>query len=324
MQKLTNSESLARALSILDQEIEAIEQLKLALEDSLFDALKLVLACTGRFIVTGVGKSGHIGAKLAATFASTGTPSFFLHAAEASHGDLGMITDRDVVLAISNSGTTRELFPILDYCTAHAVPVIGMTSNKESRLGTQSTICLRLPNVREACPNNLAPTTSVIVTLALGHVLAVLLMEHRSFVGADFAEFHPGGKLGLQLSSVRKYSEQFRDELPCVEPNEDIGKVLIKIAQGRRGCVIVKETGTDRLRGIITEGDLRRAYAPDMFDKKAKDIMSSRPVTIAIDELMSTAVKIMRDRRIGNLVVMDGEDVADVLHIKDIIQRGYM
>lgn len=322
--QFNKSDGLERALSILDQEIEAIHQLKAVINDRLFDAVQLLLGCTGRLIVTGVGKSGHIGAKLAATFASTGTPSFFMHAAEASHGDLGMITDKDVVLAISNSGTTRELYAVLDYCHAHSVPVIGMTSNADSRLGTQSSICLVLPKVKEVCPNNLAPTTSVIVTLALGHVLAVLLMEQRSFVKADFAQFHPGGKLGLQLSSVRRYIEEFPDEVPSVGPGESMGKVLMNVAQGRRGCVIVTEPGTGRLLGIITEGDLRRAYSHDMFEKTAEVIMTSRPVTVGIDELMSAAVSIMRDMRIANLIVMDGEKVANVLHLKDLIQRGYV
>lgn len=293
-------------------------------DGNLIKAVSAIQACTGRLIVTGVGKSGHIGAKLAATFASTGTPSFFLHAAEAAHGDLGMVTGQDIVLAISNSGMTKELFPILDFCTANGAKVIGMTSNDQSRLAQKSEICLTLPKVKEVCPNNLAPTSSAIITLAAGHVLAVLLMEQRSFIDADFGKLHPGGRLGLLLSSVRRYTEEFQDAVPTVAPNELLGHVVIKLAEGQRGCVVVTEEGTNRLLGLITEGDLRRAFSTDMFSKTAQAIMTTRPVTVGVEDLMSTAVSLMKERRIANVVVVDGETVVDVLHTKDLMQRGYM
>lgn len=294
-------------------------------DDKLIAAVGLIQTCQGRLVVTGVGKSGHIGAKLAATFASTGTPSFFLHAAEASHGDLGMITGQDVVLAISNSGMTKELFPVLEFCATNGAKVICMTSNEQSRLALKSDICLRLPKVQEVCPNNLAPTSSAIITLAAGHVLAVLLMEQRSFVDADFGKLHPGGRLGLLLSSVRRYTDEFKDTVPAVAPNELMGHVVIKLAEGQRGCVVVTEEGTNRLIGLITEGDLRRAFSPDMFGKTAQAIMTTRPVTVSVEDLMSTAVSLMKERRIANVVVVDdGYTVVDVLHTKDLMQRGYM
>jgi arabinose-5-phosphate isomerase len=315
---------LARARNIIDQEIEAMALLRDSFDDNLINAVTLIQACPGRLIVTGVGKSGHIGAKLAATFASTGTPSFFLHAAEAAHGDLGMITGQDVVLAISNSGKTKELFPVLDFCAANGAKVISMTSDATSRIGEKSDVCLTLPKVNEVCPNNLAPTSSAIITLALGHVLAVLLMEQRAFVDSDFGKLHPGGRLGLLLSSVRRYTEEFKDAVPTVAPQELLGHVVIKLAEGQRGCVVVMEEGTNRLLGLITEGDLRRAFSPDMFGKTAQAIMTTRPVTVSVEDLMSTAVSTMKELRIANIVVVDGERVVDVLHSKDLMQRGYM
>lgn len=318
------SQAIERARCIVDEEIDAMRLLRDSFDDRMVAAVGLILACPGRLIVTGVGKSGHIGAKLAATFASTGTPSFFLHAAEASHGDLGMITAQDVVLAISNSGATKELYPILEFCNANGTKVICMTANDQSRLAQQSDICLQLPKVKEVCPNNLAPTSSAIVTLAAGHVLAVLLMERRSFLDADFGKLHPGGRLGLLLSSVRRYTEEFKDTVPAVSPQELLGHVVIKMAEGQRGCVVVTEEGTNRLLGLITEGDLRRAFSPDMFNKSAQAIMTTRPVTVSVEDLMSTAVSIMKERRIANVVVVDGDTVVDVLHTKDLMQRGYM
>jgi len=318
------SQTLVRARGIVDEEIEAMALLRDTLDDKLIAAMALIQACPGRLIVTGVGKSGHIGAKLAATFASTGTPSFFLHAAEASHGDLGMITGQDVVLAISNSGMTKELFPVLDFCAANGTKVICMTANEQSRLAQQSDICLKLPKVKEVCPNNLAPTSSAVITLAAGHVLAVLLMEQRSFVDADFGKLHPGGRLGLLLSSVRRYTDEHKDTVPMVSPHELLGHVVIKLAEGQRGCVVVTEQETNRLLGLITEGDLRRAFSPDMFSKTAQAIMTTRPVTVSVEDLMSTAVSLMKERRIANVVVVDGDTVVDVLHTKDLMQRGYM
>jgi len=318
------AETLARARDVIDQEIEAMAQLRDYCDDSLVKAVSLIHACPGRLIVTGVGKSGHIGAKLAATFASTGTPSFFLHAAEALHGDLGMITGQDILLAISNSGATKELFPVLDFCAANGAKVIAMTSDPQSRLARKSDVCLTLPKVKEVCPNNLAPTSSAIITLSLGHVLAVLLMEQRAFVDSDFGKLHPGGRLGLLLSSVRRYTEEFKDVLPTVAPSELLGHVVIKLAECQRGCVVVTEEGTNRLLGLITEGDLRRALSPNMFEKTAQAIMTTRPVTVSVEDLMSTAVSIMKEKRIANVVVIDGETVIDVLHTKDLMQRGYM
>ena len=329
--------AVARARAILAKEIEGMALLAEALGPSLAEAVAIIgERCSGavaaddgsrrsgRLIVSGVGKSGHIGAKLASTFASTGTPSFYLHAAEAAHGDLGMITPGDIVLAISNSGDTRELFAVLDYCRVNGVPVVAITARPESRLGKQADVLLRLPQVTEVCPNNLAPTTSTLITLALGHVLAVLLMERRSFAEVDFAQFHPGGKLGHSLATVRRYVEEFGGEVPSVPPETPIEEVISAVANGRKGCVTVLSPLDGKLLGIITEGDLRRAYSADMFLKRAADIMTERPVTIAVTDLIRDAIALMKELRIANVVVLDGDQVVEVLDTKDLMQRGYL
>jgi arabinose-5-phosphate isomerase len=319
------------ARSILGKEIAGMEQLAGALDGALEETLTLIEARVangggrrGRLIVTGVGKSGLIGAKLASTFASTGTPSFYLHAAEAAHGDLGMIAEEDLVLAISRSGDSRELFAISDYCQSADVPMIAMTARPESPLGKAATVVLPLPEVDEVCPNNLAPTTSALIMLALGDVIAVLLMERRSFKDADFAQFHPGGKLGRQLSTVRRYIDEFGGEVPFVAPDALLRDVISAVADGRKGCVVVLEPGTGALRGIITEGDLRRAYDADMFGKCAADIMTKNPVTIGVTDLVRDAVEMMTARRIANIIVLDGAKVVEILDTKDLMQRGYI
>ena len=320
------------ARSILGKEIAGLEKLRESLDAALEQALGLIEArvansqggSRGRLIVTGVGKSGLIGAKLASTFASTGTPSFYLHAAEASHGDLGMIAGEDLVLAISRSGDSRELFAVSDYCRAVDVPLIAVTARRDSPLGKAANVVVLLPDVDEVCPNNLAPTTSALIMLALGDVLAVLLMERRSFKDADFAQFHPGGKLGRRLSTVRRYVDEFGGEVPWVTPDAKLEDVISAVADGRKGCVVVLTAGAHALRGIVTEGDLRRAYDATMFGKCAADIMTNAPVTIDVSDLIRDAVDIMSLKRIANIVVLDGETVVEILDTKDLMQRGYL
>lgn len=321
---------VAYARSILGKESAGLERLAETLDGGLEEALGLIetrvggQAPRGRLVVTGVGKSGLIGAKLASTFASTGTPSFYLHAAEAAHGDLGMIAEGDLVLAISRSGDSRELFAVSDYCRTLDIPLIAMTARSDSPLGKAATTVLLLPEVDEICPNNLAPTTSALVMLALGDVLAVLLMERRSFKDADFAQFHPGGKLGRRLSTVRRYVDEFGGEVPSVAPDVPLRDVISAVADGRKGCVVVLEPRTGALKGIVTEGDLRRAYDAEMFGKRAADIMTATPVTISASDLIRDAVAVMTERRIANIVVLDGDKVIEILDTKDLMQRGYL
>ncbi|MGD9738253.1 MAG: SIS domain-containing protein [Bauldia sp.] len=323
---------IAAGRAIIRKEMEGMERLADAIDGALAVALSTIEAqiarnadgIGGRLVVTGIGKSGHIAAKLASTFASTGTPSFYLHAAEAAHGDLGMIGAGDVVLAISRSGDSRELFAILDYCRGRSIPLIAITARSDSPLARGATVTLRLPDVVEVCAINLAPTTSALITLALGHVLAVQLMERRAFAEADFAAFHPGGRLGRGLSTLRSYLQEFGGGAPAVVPDTPIGGVISAIAEGRKGSVVVLEPETKALRGIITEGDLRRAYDPGMFEKRAADIMTTAPVAIGIDSHVRDAVALMTAKRIANLVVLDGDRVVEILDTKDLMQRGYL
>ena len=314
---------IERARFVVQGEIDGLYQLKDSLDHSVEAAAHLCLSRSGRVIFTGVGKSGLIGAKLAATFASTGQPSFFLHAAEAAHGDLGMIVAGDVVLAISWSGNSRELYPVLDFCKANDVPLIGMCSRADSRLGRASSVLLELPVVMEVCPNNLAPTTSATVTLALGHALAVLMMDMRAFEAADFAQFHPGGRLGLMLQTVDRYVEEYGLDVPSVGQNAGLQDVIGQLSSGGKGCVVVEDVN-GRLVGLVTEGDLRRAYSPDMFDKTARDIMTIKPAVISRHALMRDAVNDMKRNRIAHLLVVDDGCVVDVLHTKDLMQQGYL
>jgi arabinose-5-phosphate isomerase len=331
-QNATGAALVDYARSILGKEIAGLEQLGDALDGGLEQALQLIEARVtnaesgrrGRLIVTGVGKSGLIGAKLASTFASTGTPSFYLHAAEAAHGDLGMVAEEDLVLAISRSGDSRELFAVSDYCRSAGIPIIAMTARLDSPLAKSATMVLPLPDVDEVCPNNLAPTTSALIMLALGDVLAVLLMERRSFDDADFAQFHPGGKLGRRLSTVRRYVDEFGGEVPSVAPDAMLRDVISAVAQGRKGCVVVLEPERLTLVGIVTEGDLRRAYDGDMFGKCAADIMTVSPVTVDVSDLIRDAVELMTERRIANIVVLDDGKVVEILDTKDLMQRGYL
>ena len=319
---LTPAQMVERGRAIVRAEIAGLELLAGSVDASIASALEIMLSLSGRLVVTGVGKSGLIGAKLAATFASTGTPSFFLHAAEAAHGDLGMVARNDIVLAISNSGGSRELQPIIDFCTANAIPLLAMSSRPHSRLGAAATVLLRLPEVQEVCPNNLAPTTSATVALVLGHVLAVMLMEARAFGHSDFALLHPGGPLGLTQATLRSYIQEFADEVPSVFPGDAMETVIGTLAKGRKGCVVVCDANLS-LRGLITEGDLRRAYAPDMFGKSARDIMTANPITMPPDRLVREAVAEMKSSRVSNILVVEHGRVVYVVHIKDLMQRGY-
>jgi arabinose-5-phosphate isomerase len=234
-----------------------------------------------------------------------------------------MIAAGDVLLAISRSGDSRELYAVVDYCRAEEVPVVAVTMRADSPLARRASVVLRLPEVEEVCPNNLAPTTSALVTLALGDVLAVLLMERRAFGEADFAQFHPGGRLGRGLATARRYIEEFGAEVPSVAPETPMPRVISAVANGRKGSVVVLDAA-GALAGIITEGDLRRAYGPDMFAKTAADIMTGKPVTIGIDAPIRDAVALMTERRIANIIVTEGDRVVEILDTKDLMQRGYL
>ena len=319
----TEAELLSIASAVISTEAKALADLADQLDPALVKAANVIFATQGHCVVSGVGKSGHIGHKLAATFSSTGTPSFFIHPTEASHGDLGMIADDACVLAISNSGETRELRDLIVHCKDKKIPLIAFTRNRNSFLGKNSDVIVELPDAPEACPNGLAPTTSTTIALALGDALAISIMHLRGFSREDFGARHPGGKLGLQLQKVRAYLQEMDEDVPIVCEDEKGAEIISKITQGRQGCVAVVDNGNGRFIGMITDGDLRRAMVGCFFDKKASQVMTKRPVTAHPDQRMSELIEIMVSKRISNLFVIENQMPVGMIHVKDLMQKGY-
>lgn len=309
------------AIKTIDSEIRAIEELKKSLDaESLTKALDFMQNSTGRIIITGMGKSGHIGKKIAASLASTGTPSFFVHPAEASHGDLGMITDDDVVIAISNSGESRELIDILNYCKRFGIKLIAITKNQDSSLGKAGDVVLLLPNNGEACPLGLAPTSSTTATLVLGDILTIRMIERKGFSKEDFNDRHPGGKLGSILKRVSDLMHTGQD-MPLLDENANMQAVLLEMTSKRLGCVgFVNSAGI--LTGILTDGDLRRCLSAQILSEKAADLMTRNPKTIAPEAMTAEALKIMHDKKITNLFVVDNLKPVGVIHIHDLLNNG--
>lgn len=308
------------AIQTINSEIDTIIKLRDSLNDTLTKALDAMQESKGRIILTGMGKSGHIGKKIAASLASTGTPSFFVHPAEASHGDLGMITEEDVVIAISNSGESRELVDILNYCKRFGIKLIAITKNPESSLGKTADIVLKLPNNGEACPLGLAPTNSTTATLVLGDILTAGLIQRKGFTKADFNERHPGGKLGSILKRVSDLMHT-GSEIPILEENSNMQQVLLEMTSKRLGCVgFVNQKG--ELTGMLTDGDLRRCLTPEILNKKAVEIMTKNPKTIAKDVVASEAIKVMHEKKITNIFVIEDKMPIGVIHIHDLLNNG--
>ena len=272
----------------------------------------------GRIIVTGIGKSGHVGQKLAATFASTGTPAFFVHPTEASHGDLGMITKDDVILAFSWSGETVELKNILTFSRRFAVPLIAITSRAESALGRAADIVLELPRIKEACPHGLAPTTSTTIQLALGDAIAIALLEAKGFTAERFKEFHPGGSLGAQLKFVSDVMHG-GDSLPLVEEATPMSDAILIMTQRAFGCLGVIDA-KGRLAGIITDGDLRRHMSRDLMAARVGDIMTRKPKTIKPSSMASAALEMLNSSRITALFVVDRGKPVGIVHVHDLLR----
>lgn len=309
------------AIKTIDTEIDAISRLKdsVALEN-LTKALDLMQNSSGRIIVTGMGKSGHIGKKIAASLASTGTPSFFVHPAEASHGDLGMITENDVVIAISNSGESKELVDIINYCKRFGIKIIAITKNPESSLGKASDIVLALPDFEEACPLGLAPTSSTTATLVLGDVLTVGLIERKGFSKEDFNLRHPGGKLGAILKRVGDLMHTGQD-MPILDENSNMQAVLLEMTSKCLGCVgFINQSGM--LTGMLTDGDLRRCLSPSILNEKAINLMTKNPKTVSKDMISAEALKIMHDKKITNMFVLEDGRPIGVIHIHDLLNNG--
>jgi arabinose-5-phosphate isomerase len=312
------------ALRSLDCAKSGIEALAAALVNGLSEsfekAVSLMQACEGRVIVTGMGKSGHIGQKIAATLASTGTPAQFVHPAEASHGDLGMITAKDIILALSWSGETGELANLITYSRRFRVPLVALTSRRESTLGKAADIVLALPSVKEACPHGLAPTTSTLVQLALGDCLAIALLERRGFTPHDFKVFHPGGQLGANLKYVADVMHK-GDRLPIVQAGESMSTALVVMTEKSFGCLgIVDESG--KLTGILTDGDLRRHMEPGLLGRQVSEIMTHSPKTVTANMLASAALQIANASKITALFVVEDGVPVGIVHIHDLLRTG--
>lgn len=320
---LPDGADLDVARSVLATEAAGLRALAAALDEDFARAVDLLEAVTGRVVVSGMGKSGHVARKIAATLASTGTPALFVHPAEASHGDLGMIVAGDAVLALSNSGETAELADLVEHTRRFALPLVVITARPGSTLATAADVALLLPPAAEACPMGLAPTTSTTMQMALGDALAVALFVRRGFTPADFRRFHPGGTLGSRLRRVRELMHE-GDAMPLGAPNMPMDRALLLMTEKRFGCLGV--SGADgRLAGIVTDGDLRRAMGPDLLSRMLGDIMTPAPRTIGPDALAAEALHLMnaRERPITALFVVDAaQRPVGILHIHDLLRAG--
>lgn len=315
---------IASARRVLRLEGDGVAALASALEGSLGnafrDAVDIIAAIRGRVVVTGMGKSGHIGRKIAATMASVGTPAYFVHPGEASHGDMGMIRSDDVVVALSNSGETAELGDIIGYCSRFGIDLIGITSGPGSALAEGSTVALVMPRAAEACPLGLAPTTSTTMALALGDALAVALLERRGFSADDFQVLHPGGKLGRRLLRVSDIMHT-GEAMPIVRPDARMADVLIVMTARRLGCAGVVDTD-GALVGIITDGDLRRHMSTDLVDMSAQAVMTAGPKTIRPEALAAEALGLMNACQITGLFAVKAGCPVGFIHLHDCLREG--
>jgi arabinose-5-phosphate isomerase len=327
------SPELISAVRTLDLECDGLGALRAALAHELGEAfaagVAMIAAAAGRVIVTGIGKSGHVGQKVAATLASTGTPAFFVHPSEASHGDLGMVRPEDVIVALSWNGEAVELRNIVDYSRRFRVPLIAITSRADSTLAKQSDVVLELPRAKEACPHGLAPTTSTTMQVAIGDCLAIALLERRGFTAQDFKVFHPGGSLGAQLKFV---SDIMRtgDSLPLVPEGRVMAEAIVTMTQKSLGCLGVIDAG-GRLVGMITDGDLRRHMGPGLLQARVEEIMTRTPKTLPPDTLASTALEQINSLRRGDaarppgvtqIFIVDGGKPVGIVHVHDLLRAG--
>lgn len=319
---------IERAVHVLKAEADALHTLAESVDESFskavdaIDSMKKLENLSGRLIIAGIGKSGHVARKIAATMASTGTPSYFVHPGEASHGDMGMITDRDVVLMLSNSGENSELSDLIHYTRRYNITLIGMTSKSESSLAKYSDICLLLPQLGEVCPNGLAPTTSTTMMIAYGDALAVALLERMGLTPEQYKVFHPGGKLGQKLLTVSELMVS-GDDLAIVSSDMYMDKAIIALTEKNLGSVLVFEN--DDLIGIVTDGDLKRHMSEGLLQQSVKDIMSTDPKTISKDALAVEALDVMTNtpgQYITSLIVTDKEKACGIIRLQDCLQAG--
>ena len=317
-------ELIASAVRTLEAEAGGITALSHAIHDGLgrafTAAVERIARARGRLIVTGMGKSGHVARKIAATFASTGTPAFFVHPSEASHGDLGMITPDDAIMALSWSGETAELKDLIDYSRRFRIGLIAVTAVTDSTLGRAADVVLAMPQAREACPHNLAPTTSTLMQAALGDALAIALLESRGFTAVDFGHFHPGGRLGAMLKFVRDIMHTGA-EIPLATVGARMSEAIAEMTAKTFGCVGI----TDRrghLVGIITDGDLRRHMSANLLDLAVEEVMTPQPRTVRPDQLVSEALELLNSSKKTQLMVVDGGKPVGVVHFHDLLRAG--
>jgi arabinose-5-phosphate isomerase len=312
------------ALRTLDAEGSGVEALATALRDGLGSvfaaAIELIRAAQGRVIVTGMGKSGHVGHKIASTFASTGTPALFVHPAEAGHGDLGMITKSDVILALSWSGETAELKNLTDYSQRHSIGLIAMTASPDSTLAKTADVVLTLPQAREACPHNLAPTTSALMQLALGDALAIALLESHGFTAVDFGLLHPGGKLGALLKAVRDLMHT-DTSIPLAPLGTRMSDAILEMSAKGFGCIGITDP-RGLLVGVITDGDLRRHMRNDLLDARVDDVMTKQPKTVRPDQLISETLEILNSMKVTALFAVEAGKPIGIIHIHDLLRAG--
>lgn len=321
---MENSEKKLKelALQVIDKEAQAVNNLKSYIDDEFVDIVNLIYNSKGRLVITGIGKSAIIGQKIVATLNSTGTPSIFMHAADAIHGDLGIIQPEDVVICISKSGNTPEIKVLVPLINRMGNKLVAMVSNVDSYLAKHSNYILRATVDAEACPNNLAPTSSTTTQLVMGDALAVCLLKMRGFTPEDFAKYHPGGSLGKRL--YLKVSDLIDEKVrPCVREDETIPNTIFNISQNRLGATVVLD-GNENMLGIITDGDVRRMVEKGIpFESlKASDIMSRQPKVIELGELAVNAFNIMEKNKITSVVVMDNGRYVGLVHIHDILREG--
>jgi arabinose-5-phosphate isomerase len=322
--KTAESPHIASALRTLDTERDGVAALAAAIGDGLggafVAAVEAIRAIGGRVIVTGMGKSGHVGRKIAATLASTGTPAFFVHAADASHGDLGMIKPDDAMLALSWSGETEELKELINFSRRFRITLIAVTASAGSTLGKAADIVLALPTVREACPHNLAPTTSSLMQLALGDALAIALLESKGFSAMDFGVFHPRGQLGAALKFVRNVMHP-GEAVPLIRRGAPMSEAIVEMSAKGFGCVAVVETN-GKLAGVITDGDLRRHMRADLLQASVDEVMTTSPKVVRPDQLVSEALQFLNSSQITALIVVEAERPVGILNFHDLLRAG--
>ncbi len=311
---------LATARRTLSLEVAGLEALSASLGNDFVQAVEKMGSATGRVIVTGIGKSGHVGKKIAATMASTGTPAQFVHATEASHGDLGMITTDDVVFALSWSGETAELRDLIHYTRRFGIPLVAMTSGKSSGLALAADITLLLPKVEEACPNGLAPTTSTTMQMALGDAVAMALLERKGFDASDYKNIHPGGKLGAMLAHVSAIMHQ-GEEMPLTGPDVPMSEAILVMTRKGLGCIgVLGPEG--KLVGLITDGDLRRHMGSDLLGRTAGEIMTAAPKTLTPETLASEALNFLNDNKISSIFIVEADRPVGLVHLHDFLRAG--